>query len=206
MTVEQRCLPDAIDRLYRAVGALLDEPKELVGGQLRVAPSLWAQLADAASYTNADCRSAAQFGSRLPINVGALDLRNVVDSTVSGWTDAEGSTDSRLRTVAAFGWAPPQVGLVDKIATTVDAWVARAEQVLGLADRIKTISAPCPSCAATQVYRRDSGGDNVRQPALQIVAGTGCTCLACGAHWQPDRYLFLCRLLGYELPEGCVLE
>jgi hypothetical protein len=33
----------------------------------------------------------------------------------------------------------------------------------------------------------------------------GCTCQHCGAHWTPDRSLFLCRLLGFELPAG-VLE
>jgi hypothetical protein len=54
------------------------------------------------------------------------------------------------------------------------------------------------------VYHRDSAGELVRQPALQIGVW-GCECMACRAFWAPDRFVFLARVLGYELPEG-VLE
>ena len=47
--------------------------------------------------------------------------------------------------------------------------------------------------------------EHVRVPALQIIAEQGCTCLVCRACWTPDRYLLLCRVLGYSLPDG-VLE
>jgi hypothetical protein len=43
-------------------------------------------------------------------------------------------------------------------------------------------------------------------PALQIVADAGCTCQACKKHtWLPQHYLLLCRVLGFDTPEG-VLE
>ena len=42
-------------------------------------------------------------------------------------------------------------------------------------------------------------------PALQIVADTGYTCLACKHTWGPDLYLHLARVLGFDTPEG-VLE
>ena len=61
---------------------------------------------------------------------------------------------------------------------------------------------PCPACNATAVYRRNSAGENVRVPALQIIAEQGCTCLVCHASWTPDRYLLLCRVLGFDLPRG----
>jgi hypothetical protein len=62
-----------------------------------------------------------------------------------------------------------------------------------------------PACGATTVYRKDSTGELVRQPALQIVAEHGCTCQACRYTWAPSHYLLLCKVLGFELPAG-VLE
>jgi uncharacterized protein with PIN domain len=58
---------------------------------------------------------------------------------------------------------------------------------------IKTVSAPCPNCNSRFIYRRDSAGESVRQPALQIIAEVGCTCQACGAFWAPGSHLLLCR-------------
>jgi hypothetical protein len=54
------------------------------------------------------------------------------------------------------------------------------------------------------VYRRDSAGELVRQPALQIVAEQGCTCQACRHCCTPDLYLHLCRVLGFDLPDGVI--
>jgi hypothetical protein len=70
---------------------------------------------------------------------------------------------------------------------------------------IKTVSAPCPNCNSRFIYRRDSAGESVRQPALQIIADQGCTCQSCRYCRPPERYLLLCRVLGFEMPEG-VLE
>jgi len=67
------------------------------------------------------------------------------------------------------------------------------------------VTAPRPACGATTVFCRDSAGELVRQPALQIVAEHGCTCQACNYCWAPAHYLYLARVLGYELPPG-VLE
>lgn len=63
------------------------------------------------------------------------------------------------------------------------------------------MSAPCPSCGRRWYYRRRDN-ENIRQPALQLVIETGCTCQACGAFWPPERFLFLVRLLGFDLPAG----
>jgi hypothetical protein len=64
---------------------------------------------------------------------------------------------------------------------------------------------PCLACGAITVYRRDSAGELVRQPALQIVAEAGCSSIDRRYTWAPSHYLHLCRVLGLELPAG-VLE
>jgi hypothetical protein len=85
-------------------------------------------------------------------------------------------------------------------AEQIRSWCVSVKALLEPA-HVKTIAAACPSCNTAVVYRK-SAGELVRQPALQVVAEVGCTCLSCGAAWAPDAYLFLCRLLGFELPEG----
>jgi hypothetical protein len=42
----EQSLPASIDRLYTAVGRLVDDAKELTRGELRSAPSLYQQLCD----------------------------------------------------------------------------------------------------------------------------------------------------------------
>ena len=54
------------------------------------------------------------------------------------------------------------------------------------------------------MYRRDSGGERVRQAALQITTA-GCQCMACRHVWTPDKFVFLARVLAFDLPDG-VLE
>ena len=51
---------------------------------------------------------------------------------------------------------------------------------------------------------RDRSGERVRVPALQVIAEQGCTCVVCRTCWTPDRYLLLCRVLGFDLPAGCM--
>jgi hypothetical protein len=42
------------------------------------------------------------------------------------------------------------------------------------------------------VYRKDSAGETVRQPALQITT-LGCRCMACRHSWSPELHLHLPR-------------
>jgi len=127
-----------------------------------------------------------------------------MDSETRAWYPKERGVPARLGALSATSWRPQDTDKVTIIATTVDGW---CETILHLLDpeSVKHISAACPSCGRGFVYRKDSAGDTVRQPALKVVTETGCTCQACQAHWAPDRYMFLCRLLGFALPEG-VLE
>ncbi|BDE13500.1 hypothetical protein Mkiyose1665_18330 [Mycobacterium kiyosense] len=70
---------------------------------------------------------------------------------------------------------------------------------------VKHVSAPCPACGAATAYRRDSAGELVRVPALQIVTETGCTCQVCRHTWGPGLFMHLARVLGFGAPTG-VLE
>jgi hypothetical protein len=72
------------------------------------------------------------------------------------------------------------------------------------ATSVKQLSAPCPACGAKSAFRRDSAGELVRQPALQIITEIGCTCLVCRHTWGPELYLHLARVLGFEIPAGVI--
>lgn len=153
--------------------------------------------------------------SQPPAWIDAIDTLRDIDSAVTGWeprwpaipgnlsNDPEPPTVLRLRIIALRAWRPQDTAEVKKIAAKIRYWVDRITTLL--ADtHVKHISAPCPACGKTTVYRKDSGGELVRQPALQITA-MGCQCQACKTTWAPDLYMHLARVLGYDLPAG-VLE
>jgi hypothetical protein len=120
------------------------------------------------------------------------------------WCPKGNTTTQRLAALAGASWRPQDTGLVTDMTHIVDGW---CESIIHLLDpeSVKHISAACPSCGRAFVHRKDSAGETVRTPALKVVTNQGCTCQACDATWAPDRYMFLCRLLGFALPEG-VLE
>jgi hypothetical protein len=198
------CLPAALDRLYAAVAALLDERKEMVDGSILAAPSVYDQLVDAVPSTPGGEHRRGRRTSIAPVWCDAVDLVDEVDTAVGSWHPVAGSTQARLRGLAARKWRPQDTRAVEQIAGIVESWVVQIMALLEPA-HVKSISAPCPACGATTVYRRNSAGELVRQPALQIVAEHGCTCQACSYMWAPSHYLHLCRVLGFDLPEG-VLE
>lgn len=114
------------------------------------------------------------------------------------------STERRLRLIAARNFRPDDIAAIVKITNTLTTWTARINALLE-PEHIKHVSAPCPACGATTIHRKDSAGEIVRQPALQIITDQGCTCLRCRAHWAPEYYLHLSRVLGFDLPAG-ILE
>lgn len=211
--VREQELPAAIDTLYAAVSRLVDNRKELHQDVVRVAPSLYDTLVSEipAAKNSGEKYRCGVASSRPLVWCDAVDLRTTIDETVRGWArrrttklPADGkfrsSTPELLRAVAAHRYRPQDVDTVADRAAVVGSW---SVQINGLLEpeRVKTISAACPACGTRTVYR-EYAGETVRQAALQIVGTAGCTCLACSASWAPDQYLFLCRLLGFELPEG----
>ncbi len=200
MTDSDGSLPDALDRLYSAVGALVDPRKEFHDGVLMAAPSLWAELLQAIPASRTDGFSRGVARGKAPAWVDAIDLQHEVDRTVGCWHPEGTDTPTRLRGFASRRWRPQDAKMIVERAEEIRAWCMSVTRLLE-PQHVKTISAACPSCNQRYVYRNHSG-EQVRQPALHVVAEVGCSCAGCGANWEPHQYLFLCRLLGFELPTG----
>ena len=192
----------AATKLTRAVDRLCKPRMAVYHDQTRYALSLYRQLESDLAGTQGDTRTPAK--SLPPLWIDAAQLRIDMDSQTRSWCPKEQGIPQRLGNLSAKTWRPQDTDLVTEMARMVDMW---CETILHLLDpeSVKHISAPCPSCGRSFVYRRDSAGESVRQPALKLVTNIGCACQACDASWSPDRYMFLCKLLGFDLPEG-VLE
>jgi predicted RNA-binding Zn-ribbon protein involved in translation (DUF1610 family) len=190
-------------KLSSAVNRLCDPRMAVYHDQTRYAPSLYMQLATDLSGTQGDTRTPAK--SLPPLWLDAVLLLNDMDKQVRTWKPCRrATTPQRLAMLRDKPWRPQDTETVTDMHHTINAW---CESILSLQnpESVKHISAPCPSCGRAIVYRRDKAGDLVRQPALKIVTNVGCSCQHCQAHWGPERYMFLCKLLGFDLPEG-VLE
>ena len=192
----------AATKLTRAVDRLCKPRMAVYHDQIRYALSLYCQLESDLAGTQGDTRTPAK--SLPPLWIDAAQLRIDMDSQTRSWCPKEQGIPQRLGNLSAKTWRPQDTDLVTEMARMVDMW---CETILHLLDpeSVKHISAPCPSCGRAFIYRRDSAGESVRQPALKVVTNVGASCQHCDAHWAPDRYMFLCRLLGFDLPEG-VLE
>ena len=195
ITAAARKLNLAVDRLCKPRMAVYHD-------QIRYALSLYRQLQEDLPGKKGDSRTPAK--SLPPLWIDAAQLRIDMDSQTRSWCPKEQGIPQRLGNLSAKTWRPQDTDLVTEMARMVDMW---CETILHLLDpeSVKHISAPCPSCGRAFIYRRDSAGESVRQPALKVVTNVGASCQHCDAHWAPDRYMFLCRLLGFDLPEG-VLE
>ena len=189
-------------KLSQAVDRLCKPRMAVYNNKIRYGLSLYRQLKSDLAGTQGDTRTPAK--SLPPLWIDAVQLLGDMDTETRVWYPKGRGVPARLGALSAKSWRPQDTDKVTTIATTVDGW---CETILHLLDpeSVKHISAACPSCGRGFVYRKDSAGDTVRQPALKVVTETGCTCQACQAHWAPDRYMFLCRLLGFALPQG-VLE
>lgn len=189
-------------RLEHAVDRLIKPRLGTHHNHTVTALSLYGQLVSDLAGTQGDTRTPAK--SLPPLWIDACQLRSDIDTQTHKWVPKPGSTPQRLQSLQVKSWRPQDTDLVTGMARTVDGW---CESITNLLDpqSCKFISAACPSCGRETIYRKDSGGEVVRQPALKLEINVGCQCQHCKAFWAPDRYLFLCRLLGFELPEG-VLE
>jgi hypothetical protein len=165
-------------------------------------PSLWSVLVSELAGVQGDSKTPAK--SIPPVHIDAVQLKADIEAQTRKWEPKAPDPVAGLHWLAGKGWRPQDTDLVFGMARTVTGWADKIVAIIE-PESTKFVDAACPSCGRRTVYRRDSAGEIVRQPALKIVAATGCTCQHCDAHWSPDRYLFLCRLLGFDLPEG-VLE
>lgn len=167
----------------------------------RTQPSLYNCLVDDLAGTQGETKTPAK--SLPPVWIDALQLLADIDAQTHKWMPVPGTTPRRLVMLTVKSWRPQDTNHVTDMAAQVEKWCDSISHLLD-PEAVKHISAACPQCGRTVVYRKDSAGETVRQPALRLVLPEGCTCQACKAHWPPEQYMFLCKLLGFEQPEGVV--
>lgn len=202
-SVTDGCLPAARDRLYAAVATLIDPVKEMHAGAVVSAPSLYEQLIGEMPTAKGHAMGRMVGRSVPPVWTDALDLRIEIDDRTRKWQPHSASTPAGLRAIAARPWRPQDTRGMDKISSRVESWALTVRCLLNPTS-VKHVSAPCPACGAKTVFRRDSAGERVRVPALQLVTELGCTCLACRYTWGPELYLHLARVLGFQTPAGVI--
>lgn len=202
MTAPDGALAPALDRLYSSTADLIDPIKQWTGDRMLLAPSLYQQLVDDIPARATDWISRSGYAnSTSPVYIDAVDVQREIDDTVRSWCPTGDTTVVRLRHLNAARWRPQDVHRLERITADLDRWAFAIRRLLD-PEPVKAISAPCPACGARYVYRMNKAGERVRQAALQIVASVGCTCTMCATHWTPDKYLLLCRVLGFESPAG----
>ena len=189
-------------KLGDAVQRLCERRPGMHGTRTVYQASLYNTLLGDLAGTQGDARTPAK--SIPPLWIDAVILLQIIDTKAAGWCGKPGTTPDRLEMLRDQAWRPQDTDHVTDIVRTVDGWCESIQHLID-PERVKHISAPCPQCDTAIVWRKDSAGETVRQPALKVVTETGCTCQACGTHWGPEYYLHLCRLLGFETPIG-VLE
>jgi len=142
-----------------------------------------------------------------PLWIDGLAWLNDVHATVDRWVRtyqlrADLTVTEQLDALTALTWRPQDVPLVHDIADTIRHWVRQAVSLIdGEEHRKMELVAACPSCGTKVVFRRDSGGDVVRQAALSLTI-RGCVCLACKAQWGPPLFEHLAAVLGCEQVPG----
>lgn len=209
-------LPQAQRQLTDAITKLIDPKPQLTNGQLRYTQSLYTQLTDAipGQYLG---RTGLQ-RSQPPLWIDAADLLTEINTTTRAWhpdtiawftgfvfviIPIHHTTPGRLRLLAQCRWRPQDTAQITRYANQIETWIKRIETLFA-EHHVKHLPAPCPACDKKIVYRRDSAGELVRQPALQITTN-GCECQACHTIWGPELFMHLARVLGYPTPAG-VLE
>lgn len=194
------------DQLAAAVDELVEPQTQKIQNQWRHCPSLYQQLIESVGSAVSEGKGSggAAWGFRsLPtIWVDATDLITDIDTKTVTWVrtylrqPAGKDPAARLRMLTQVKWTPDQTNTVKNLTAAVCSW---AHSISSLLDPVhtKTISAPCPNCGSTHIYRDDSGGDNVRMPAL-VITTDGCECRKCGTWWPPERFALLASVLSQK--------
>jgi hypothetical protein len=199
-------LPAALHDFDDALQDLTHTQTQHHHGKTVYAPSFYMQLWDSVRGDQGT-GNAGVARSMPPFWCDALDLLNEIDTAAAAWQPQPAGippTISRLQLLRHRSWRPQDVRNIHQIVDALTNWTERIQALLD-PEHIKYVDANCPACDVKTVYRNDSTGERVRQPALQLITDLGCTCQACGASWSPLLYMHLCRLLGFALPAG-VLE
>lgn len=199
-------LSGALARLEDAVHALIGPQSHVHDNQVRTGPSRYMMLWDATEGEQSNTGAGSGGKSRPPLWLDAFDLLREIDIAVEAWSPQPSGvppTVGRLRTILTKKYRPQDVRAVEQITNAAQSWTAAIDELLNPTPKW-TLPSPCPACSRVVVYRRDSAGELVRKPALQLDS-QGCTCQNCRHTWGPELFTHLARVLGYPLPTG-VLE
>lgn len=176
MTAPDGNLPAALDKLNAAITAIAEPVKGWHADGVnsrRVSTNSWCAMTAKAGGAgrNVPPRSTP------PVYIDALMLRSDIDATVKAFDPAGTSTPDRLHRIASGRWRPQDAERLELLAADLERWTVAIKSLLE-PEHVKSVSAPCPACGATTAYRQNKIRERVRQAALQIVASTGCRCLA----------------------------
>ncbi len=196
----KRNLDDAIDDLVGTRRGTIDTD---TGYQTRIRPSRYQEIRDhLAGLQGTQMGSAAR--SMPPLWVDGHDWLNTVDATVRDWIGDGGpaSTPDRLYSLTGQTWRPQDVSTINRWTEHLVKWAHLADAYMDPEEIHRwDLTAACPACGTKTVYRRDTGGDFVRQSALTVTA-TGCHCQKCHTQWSPDQFQFLARVIGCAEIDG----
>ena len=205
-------LPAAISRLGDAISQLIEPRCQIIQGQMRWTDCWYLQLHASKAGDQGKGRQSVA-GSIVPFWVDAVMLLGEIDTAVAAWEprpliDVSGDyvppiTMIRLKAIFRRAWRPQDVSSIDQIGEIVRSWVKEISTKLDPPAKW-SLPNPCPACSTAVVYRKDSSGERVRQPALQI-GPNGCECLKCHTVWSPQYFQHLASVLGMPKPAG-VLE
>lgn len=195
-------LPDAKRRFSDAIQALVGQTTTLIqrddGTTTRAfGQPLYRQLRDYIAGAQGT-GNGSHARSMPPVVIDAVDLCDQIDRTTRQWTGtlAYPDTIARLTALEDHKWTPQAVQELRDMTADLTWWASRARELLD-PPRRWTIPAACPECETATVYRPDSAGETVRQPALQI-GMHGCSCLHCRTFWPPESFGILAAAIGVE--------
>lgn len=220
-------LPAARRALHNAIHQLTEPIPHIINREDGTQPLTWLD----SLYLQLQEAVAGQTGPRsggrptVPLWTDALDLLNEIDTAIQAAHPQEPTFDGdltpenpptpvtvrRLHALDAKRWRPQDVHRISQLTAALETWATQIETTLDgqhvrflYAAESKHL-AKCPACDTDMVRRRDSSGEFVRQPALQLHPDGSTHCVACRYTWGPERMQILAAALGYPLPKG-VLE
>ncbi|POY15208.1 hypothetical protein C3472_19820 [Mycobacterium kansasii] len=200
------------------MASLVDPKPETLDGQLVWTDSLYVQLVDSVPGSKRERSGAAR--SQPPAWIDAFDTLQTIDRKTAEWEpawptipgdlsdDPPSPTVLRLRALVARKWRPQDVEAITKITAEIEKWLDSIKALFNQ-EPVRALWAAkgggfahCPACDATITKKQDRAGEWVQYPALQVGTDGTTRCGACKTSWGPENALFVCRMLGYPLPEG----
>jgi hypothetical protein len=125
----------------------------------------------------------------IAINMGAIDLHD------RALEHSKPTIENRVRAVVELAehWDDPAA--IEWATGWLRHWRKSIEDTLDPPRRYH-LDAPCPACGSRMAARVDND-EIVQVPALLLDSRLGATCQveACGAHWTPDQFEHLARVI-----------